>query len=92
MKRHWRWVGLMALVLCISVSWMTGCAKKATLQEGAVVTQEQKAVAARAPAEVGPSAQKSRIPREQALLDQGHDEVAWARNRCAHFVVFSPMK
>jgi peptidoglycan-associated lipoprotein len=67
MKRSWGWVGLMALVLCLSVSWMTGCAKKATLKEAAVVTQEQKAVA-QAPAAT--SAPDSRVTRDRALQDQ----------------------
>ena len=81
MKRSWGWVGLMALVLCISVSWMTGCAKKATLQEGAVVTQEQKAVA-QAPAETAATsaadskAARDRTLRDQALSDQAAREAA----------------
>ena len=70
MKRSWGWVGLMALVLCLSVSWMTGCAKKAALKEGAVVTQEQKAVA-QAPAEAAATpAQESRAARDRAMQDQ----------------------
>jgi peptidoglycan-associated lipoprotein len=66
----------MALVLCISVSWMTGCAKKATLQEGAVVTQEQKA-AAQAPAEAAAtSAADSRAARDRAMQDQALSDQA----------------
>ena len=75
MKRSWGWVGLMALVLCLSVSWMTGCAKKATLQEGAVVTQEQKAVA-QAPAEAAASTPESRAARDRALRDQALSDQA----------------
>ncbi|MDP3097125.1 MAG: peptidoglycan-associated lipoprotein Pal [Syntrophales bacterium] len=81
MKRSWGWVGLMALVLCLSVSWMTGCAKKATLQEGAVVTQEQKAVA-QAPAEAAATSEadsraaRDRAMRDQALSDQAAREAA----------------
>ena len=78
MKRSWGSVGLMALVLCLSVSWMTGCAKKATLQEGAVVTQEQKAVA-QAPAEATAAdtqAARERALRDQALSDQAAREAA----------------
>jgi peptidoglycan-associated lipoprotein len=76
MKKSWVWLGLMALVLCFSVSGMTGCAKKATLQEGAVVTQEQKAVA-QAPAEVAaPSAADSRAARDRALRDQALSDQA----------------
>jgi peptidoglycan-associated lipoprotein len=60
----------MALVLCISISWMTGCAKKAALKEAAVVTQEQKAVA-QAPAEAAATpAQESRAARDRAMQDQ----------------------
>ncbi|MDO9228481.1 MAG: OmpA family protein [Syntrophales bacterium] len=66
----------MALVLCLSVSWMTGCAKKATLQEGAVVTQEQKAVA-QAPAEAAAaSAADSKAARDRALRDQALSDQA----------------
>ena len=79
MKRSWGWVG-MALVLCLSVSWMTGCAKKATRQEGALFTQEQKAVA-RTPAEASAAAAddqaaRERALREQALSDQAAREAA----------------
>lgn len=71
MRRNWVWVGLIALVLCISVAFLTGCAKKAALKEGAVVTQEQKAVA-QAPAVAAPdeSAARERALREQALRDK----------------------
>lgn len=80
MKRSWGWVGLMALVLCLSVSWMTGCAKKASLKEGAVVTQEQKAVAqepaAASAAAADAAAARERALREQALSDQTAREAA----------------
>lgn len=80
MKRSWGWVGLMALILCLSVSWMTGCAKKASLKEGAVVTQEQRAVA-QTPAEASAAAAddqaaRERALREQALSDQAAREAA----------------
>jgi peptidoglycan-associated lipoprotein len=80
MKRSWGWVGLMALILCLSVSWMTGCAKKASLKEGAVVTQEQRAVA-QTPAEASAAAAddqaaRERALREQALSDQATREAA----------------
>jgi len=79
MKRSWGWVGLMALVLCLSVSWMTGCAKKATLKEGAVVTQEQKAVA-QAPAEMAPTpAPDDRAARDRAMREQSLRDDAAAR-------------
>ena len=79
MKRSWRWFGLMALVLSlsVSVSWMTGCAKKAALQDGAAVTQEQKAVAqAPAVAVQDDAAARERALREQALRDQAAAKAA----------------
>ena len=79
MKRSWRWFGLMALVLSlsVSVSWMTGCAKKAALQDGAAVTQEQKAVAqAPAVAVQDDAAARERVLREQALRDQAAAKAA----------------
>jgi peptidoglycan-associated lipoprotein len=70
MKRSWRSVGLVALVLSLSVLWMTGCAKKATLQEGSMVTQETKAEV-RAPAEMAPApTPESRAVRDRAVQDQ----------------------
>lgn len=71
MKRNWVWVGLVALVMCLSVTFLTGCAKKAALKEEAVVTREQKPVAqAPAKAATDDQAAKERAPREQALRDQ----------------------
>ena len=69
MRRNWLWVGLIAFVLCLSVTFLTGCAKKAALKEGAVVTQEQKAVA-QAPAVADVAAAREQALREQALRDQ----------------------
>jgi peptidoglycan-associated lipoprotein len=71
MKRNLVWVGLVALVLCLSVTFLTGCAKKAALKEEAVVTREQKPVA-QAPAkiETGDQAARERVLRDQALRDQ----------------------
>ncbi len=42
MKRNLFWVGLIALVLCLSVTFLTGCAKKAGLKSDTATTQEQK--------------------------------------------------
>ncbi len=70
MKRSWGSVGLVALVLALSVLWMTGCAKKATLQEGSMVTEEKKAVV-QAPAEMAPApTPESRAVRDRAVQDQ----------------------
>jgi peptidoglycan-associated lipoprotein len=70
MKRNLVWVGLVALVLCLSVTFLTGCAKKAALKEEAVVTREQKPVA-QAPAkiETGDQAAGERVLRDQAAKD-----------------------
>ena len=72
MRRNWIGVGLIAFVLCLSVAFLTGCAKKATLKEGAVVTQEQKAVA-EAPAvaaEADDQAVKQIALRQKELQDE----------------------
>lgn len=70
-KRNWVWVGLVALVLCFSVTFLTGCAKKAALKEEAVVTREQKPVV-QTPAEIerGDQAARERAQRDRALRDQ----------------------
>jgi len=71
MRRNCVWVGLIALVLCFSVAFLTGCAKKATLKEEAVVTQEQKPVAeAPAVAAQDDAAARERALREQELRDK----------------------
>ena len=74
MRRNWRWVGLIALVLCFSVAFMTGCAKKATLKEEAVTSQEQKAAVAKATAAEAAkgddAAARERALRERALSEQ----------------------
>jgi len=75
MKRSLLWVGLIALVLCLSVTFLTGCAKKAALKETAVVAPEQKP-AAKAPAASDDQAAKERALREQALREQAAREAA----------------
>jgi peptidoglycan-associated lipoprotein len=81
MRRNRVWVGLIALVLCLSVAFLTGCAKKAGLREGAVITQEQKAAdQARAVTEAtaaqDDAAARERALREQALREQALREQA----------------
>jgi peptidoglycan-associated lipoprotein len=76
MKRSCVWVGPMALVLCLSVTFMAGCAKKASLKEGAVVTQEQKAVSQAPTATDDQAAARERALREQALKEQESREAA----------------
>ena len=81
MKRNLFWVGLIALVLCLSVTFLTGCAKKAGLKSDTATTQEQKAVT-KAPG--GPSSAddqaaasaRERELRERALREQAEREAA----------------
>jgi peptidoglycan-associated lipoprotein len=70
MRRNWVGVGLIALVLCFSVAFLTGCAKKATLKEGAVVTQEQKAVVQTSAVAADDAAAREKALQEQALRDK----------------------
>jgi peptidoglycan-associated lipoprotein len=73
MRRNLLSVVLIALVLCLSVSFLTGCAKKAALKEEAVVTQEKKP-AAQAPAAA--VAKDDAAARERALREQTSREQA----------------
>ena len=77
MKRSLFLIGLIALAVCLSVTFLTGCAKKAAIKEEAVVTQEQKP-AAQAPAAVVTDDREARerALREQALRDQAAREAA----------------
>jgi peptidoglycan-associated lipoprotein len=71
MRRNWVGIGLIAFVLCLSVAFLTGCAKKATLKEGAVVTQRDRA-SAEAPAvaaETDDQAVKQIALRQKELQD-----------------------
>jgi peptidoglycan-associated lipoprotein len=78
MKKNLIWIGLIMLAACLSVTFLTGCAKKASIKEEAMVTQERK------PAAMAPAAQvakedreaRERAMREQALRDQAAKEAA----------------
>jgi peptidoglycan-associated lipoprotein len=77
MKRSLLWVGLIALVFCLSVTFLTGCAKKAALKETAVVSPEAKPVAKAPPEAVSDdAAARERALREQALREQAAREAA----------------
>jgi peptidoglycan-associated lipoprotein len=79
MKRNLLSVALIALVLCLSMSFLSGCAKKAALKEGAaVMTQEQKAVAKapEAAATKDDAAAREKALREQALREKAEKEAA----------------
>jgi len=79
MKRNLFWVGLIALVLCLSVTFLTGCAKKAGLKSDMATTQEQKAVT-KAPdssaADQAAAMERERALREKALKEQAEREAA----------------
>ncbi len=78
MKRNLLSALMIALVLCLSVSFLTGCAKKAALKDQAVMTQAQQP-AAKAPAAMSPTddaAARERALREQALREKAEKEAA----------------
>ena len=79
MKRNLVWVGLIAIVLCVSVAFLTGCAKKAALKEGAGVAgaaQDQKAVSAGTTAAQDDAAARERALREKELREKAEREAA----------------
>jgi peptidoglycan-associated lipoprotein len=83
MKRNMFWVGLIALVLCLSVTFLTGCAKKAGLKSDTATTQEQKAVSkgsegvsGGASSEADQAAARERALREKELKEQAEKEAA----------------
>lgn len=79
MKRNLLAVVLIALVFSLSVTFLTGCAKKAGLKEQAMTTQEQKAAAPSMAAPATPqddAAARERALREQALREQAERERA----------------
>ena len=83
MKRNLLAVVLIALVFSLSVTFLTGCAKKAGLKEQAMMTQEQKAAAPSMAAPATPqddAAARERALREQALREQAERE---AKERAA---------
>jgi len=79
MKRSLRWAGLIALVLCLSVTFLTGCAKKAALKDTAVVAAEPKPAVKTAPAPskvVDDAAAREKALRDQALREKEAREAA----------------
>jgi peptidoglycan-associated lipoprotein len=68
MRRSLLGLGLLALVLCLSVTFLTGCAKKAALKETAMVAPEPKPVVKAEPAP--PKVDDDQAAREKALRDQ----------------------
>jgi peptidoglycan-associated lipoprotein len=76
MKRSWGWAVLVALVLCLSVTFLAGCTKKTAIKETAVVAPEPKP-AAKAPApSKDDAAAREKALREQDLREQALREAA----------------
>ena len=77
MRKKLMWMGLAVMVLFLSVAFLAGCAKKATLKEEAVATREQKSIP-QAPAKAATDDQtaRERVLRDQALRDQAAKEAA----------------
>jgi peptidoglycan-associated lipoprotein len=75
-------VGLIVLGLFVVISLTTGCAKRATLKEGAAVSQEQKTVSQPTDVAPGPTkvsddaAARERALQEQALREKAAREAA----------------
>lgn len=83
MKRNLVWVGMIALVLCLSATFLTGCAKKAALKEEAAIQEQKQTAEAPAVATTDDAAAKAREQalreqalREQALRDKAAKEAA----------------
>ncbi|MCL5808466.1 MAG: peptidoglycan-associated lipoprotein Pal [Deltaproteobacteria bacterium] len=76
MKRNLFWVGLIALILCLSVTFLTGCAKKAAVKSDTATTQEQKAVTKAPSADDQAAAAAAAAAREKALREQALREKA----------------
>ncbi|MBU2055978.1 MAG: peptidoglycan-associated lipoprotein Pal [Proteobacteria bacterium] len=82
MKKNLLSIGLIVLALCISVTYLTGCAKKAAVKEQVTVTQEREPAVVAPPVvppavkPVDDAAARERALREQALRDQAAREAA----------------
>jgi peptidoglycan-associated lipoprotein len=79
MKRSWGWAGLIALILCLSVTFLSGCTKKTALKDTAVVSPESKPIAKESPApskSIDDAAARENAAREQALREQALREKA----------------
>ena len=89
MRKGFAWVGLMLLVFLVTISLTTGCAKKAAIKDGAVVSSGQQtapqppAVTAPAPSAVSDddAAARERALREQALKEAAEREAREAAEK-----------
>ncbi len=79
MKRNLIWVGLIALAFCLSVTFITGCAKKAGVKSDTATTQEQKAVTKGpdgASSAADEAADRERALREKEMREKAEKEAA----------------
>jgi peptidoglycan-associated lipoprotein len=85
MNKSVAWLGVVSLAVAVSVSFTTGCAKKAAIKDGAVVSQAQAVAPAQpaAPATVKPTAPatddaaaRERALREKELREKAAREAA----------------
>ena len=71
MKGRQLWAGLVALALCLSVTFLTGCAKKGEMKNKLLVTQAEQAAAGAAAGAADEQAAKERmLERQRALQEQ----------------------
>jgi peptidoglycan-associated lipoprotein len=80
-RKNVLWIGLVTMVFFLSVVFLAGCAKKASLREQAGVAQEQKPMVeapAKAPAKAptDEAAAREKALREQALKEQAAKQAA----------------
>ena len=79
MRRSLLGIGLIALVLCLSVTFLSGCSKKTALKDTSVVSPESKPIAKESPApskSIDDAAAREKTAREQALREQALREKA----------------
>jgi peptidoglycan-associated lipoprotein len=89
MKRNVIWVGLVTLVLFVSVTFLTGCAKKPAVKADTTVTSQQtatsqqqaeKEVAEKAAREAAEREAREKALREQALRDKADKDAKDAKD------------
>jgi peptidoglycan-associated lipoprotein len=66
MKRRGLWAGLVPLVLCLSVTFLTGCTKKGEIKNNLLVTQAHKPIVA-----ASTGAADEQVSKEGTLQKQG---------------------
>jgi peptidoglycan-associated lipoprotein len=70
MKGRRLWAGLVALVLCLSVTFLTGCTKKGEIKNNLLVTQAQKPIATASTGAADEQAAKEGTLQKQGALQE----------------------